>query len=186
MLTLLAQTWKNSSLISDTEAKVFLNCFSLILLSLNSPIPNLQELKDEYFTNLASNKDTSKDQSSKVAVATKNDVVAPLPTATMQSKTKPKLKKKVVDDPFASEDEAVDNDKEKPKEGIQAKVVKKKPLPRKKAAVDAFVSDEEKNEDAKPQKKTKLTSIVKKRQASDVESDEESDERPKKKSTKSG
>ncbi|KAG6841374.1 hypothetical protein C0991_011714 [Blastosporella zonata] len=158
------ETWKNSALISDTEAK---------------------ELKDAFFTDLASNKDASKEEPS--AEANKDNVAVPTTTVAAPSKAKAKLKKKVADDPFASDNDDVDKDEEKRKQEVKAKVVKK-PLPKKKIVDNPFASDDEDAAEAKRReevqaKNANSTTVAKKRQVSNVDDDDgdDSEERPKKK-----
>ncbi|KAG6920186.1 hypothetical protein DXG01_004955 [Tephrocybe rancida] len=169
-------TWKNSSLLSDAEAKVN-NEVAILLPPCSFPI--IQELKDAFFANLTP-KTVSEEQSS--GADTKGDAAVPTSAVAAPSKMKPKLKKKVVDDPFASDNDDDDKDEEKRKQEIQAKVAKK-PLSKKKVADDTFASDEEYAGETKHREEVQAKKAMK-RQASHTEEDEEQeDERHKKKKT---
>ncbi|RPD57794.1 hypothetical protein L226DRAFT_537584 [Lentinus tigrinus ALCF2SS1-7] len=149
--------WKNTALMKDSEIK---------------------QLKDEYFSELS----TAKSAAAEEAAAKKT-------SADTTAKAKPKLKKKAgADDPFASDD---DEDKEEeaekpaPPSKSKSKAKAKKPAPKKKAAADAFASDDDAGDDDEGEEARKAEVKAKKKPApkkrKSVESDEESDEAPKKK-----
>ncbi|KAF8891772.1 translation initiation factor eIF 4e-like domain-containing protein [Infundibulicybe gibba] len=99
--------WKNSALLKDSEAKV--GCRVLLV----TPTDDLsQELKDAFFADVASNRRTGNE----TATAAPKEA-DPGPVASK----KPKPKKKVQDDPFASGDDDDAEEEAKRKQEIQAR-----------------------------------------------------------------
>ncbi|RDB24834.1 hypothetical protein Hypma_007582 [Hypsizygus marmoreus] len=149
--------WKNSALLSEKESK---------------------ELKDSFFADLAPKK----------AVASEapqyTDAKEDAASAVAPSKPKPKLKKKVINDPFASDNDNEDEEEEKPKQEVQGKTIgKAKPKPKKKAADDGFTSDNNEDAQAKRRKeevKAKKSSSTSKRKQDSDDGDDDEEDRPKK------
>ncbi|KAG6813521.1 hypothetical protein H0H92_010226 [Tricholoma furcatifolium] len=156
------QVWKNAAIMSDKEAK---------------------ELKDAFFAE--SSKATTTEQPSAATKSGESPPPAPESNeAAAPNKKKLKLKKKVDNDPFAS-----DNDDEDEADVKKQPVKAKKPLPKKKTVEDDAPEEDGAKEKPKNQagnSKSASRSIGKKRQASEAESDEdsESEDRPKKKPAK--
>ncbi|KAI0753070.1 hypothetical protein C8Q80DRAFT_1149794 [Daedaleopsis nitida] len=132
----------------------------------------IKQLKDEYFSELSSAKHAAPE-----STATKS-------TASGPTKTKPKLKKKNADDPFASDDEGEKGDNAKPKKAAPPTITKaKKPVLKKKVVADAFESDEDDGggeEVRKAEVKAKKGVVEKKRKTQESDADSE-DDAPKKK-----
>ncbi|KAK7057543.1 hypothetical protein R3P38DRAFT_2841608 [Favolaschia claudopus] len=120
-------TWKNATLLPDTEAK---------------------ELKDAYFAEIANAKEAAK-------TAPKADAAKPAGDAS-KTKPKPQLKKKKAeDDPFGSDDEEDEEDAEEAQRKAEVKSKKVPPKAAPKRAKDSDDDDEEEEERPKKKKAAK-------------------------------
>ncbi|KAJ8696909.1 hypothetical protein PTI98_006732 [Pleurotus ostreatus] len=165
--------WKNTSLMKDAEIK---------------------ELKEAFFAELSTAKPkATEDKEQKGASGDEEKThIGGSSTKKATAKPGPKLKKKVADDPFASDndaDEQAENTKadskvgEKPK-AVADKKIAAKPAPKlmkKKVVDDDFASDDDMDEEEAPKAKAKgKKSTVVKRRKSFSDDDEDLDERRKK------
>lgn len=142
-----------------------------------------QKLREEYFSELSAAKTADADKTGKA-------------TAGTAAKAKPKLKKKVADDPFASDGEQPEDTKPVARKAEKAKSTSKKPPPKAKvSSKNDFASDDQTEEESgedtrkaevaakKTAAKRKPVSSAKSKRTRDEDDDddEEVEERPKKK-----
>ncbi|KAL0955775.1 hypothetical protein HGRIS_001989 [Hohenbuehelia grisea] len=158
--------WKNTAVLKDTEIK---------------------ELREAFFAGITRGPKTTDQATVTAAVDQKQD------DDSSTKKPKPKLqRKKVADNPFASDDEQPDAPAPSAATATNAKTddaKSSKPKPKKKAKADTFASDDE-DDDEKAQeeqrkqelkaKKSASSSAAGKRPKDDDQDDDDDDERPKK------
>ncbi|OSX61630.1 hypothetical protein POSPLADRAFT_1040130 [Postia placenta MAD-698-R-SB12] len=140
------------------------------------PEAEIKKLKEEFFANLNASK----------AAATET---APVEKRSQDAKPKPKLKKKVEDDPFESSD---DDDKDIAKAKVQKQAPRKpKPTLKKKRSEDAFASEDDAESDEEEEKRKQQVAAKKapaskkaiaRKRAKEVSDDDDDgeDNRPKK------
>ncbi|KAL4263029.1 UPF0696 family protein [Pleurotus pulmonarius] len=162
--------WKNTSLMKDAEIK---------------------ELKEAFFAEVSTTKPKADEPEEQVkgSVDEKPQVEGSTSTKKAVAKPGPKLKKKVADDPFASDDDGDEQEttnasskvEEEPKAANKKTPAKPAPKLKKKVVDDDFASDDDMDEEEAPKAKAKgKKSTVAKRRKSFSEDDEDLDERRKK------
>ena len=151
----------------------------------------MKELKEAFFAEVSTAKPKANEpkEQAKASVDEKPQVEGSTSTKKAVAKPGPKLKKKVADDPFASDDDGDEQEntnasskvEEEPKAANKKTPAKPAPKLKKKVVDDDFASDDDMDEEEAPKAKAKgKKSTVAKRRKSFSEDDEDLDEHRKK------